>query len=116
MIDISDGLSTDLWHILEESGCGAVIQSSVLPIANCLRILSSNEPGFDPLTIALHGGEEYELLFTSPLESKAQLLEVARSHRVAVTAIGEVVVDPGLRLEHEGGHELIVPSGWEHRI
>ncbi|HKG99035.1 MAG TPA: thiamine-phosphate kinase, partial [Pyrinomonadaceae bacterium] len=65
MIDISDGLSTDLTHILEESRCGAIIHEEAIPVAECVRGLSS-ELKIDPLSLALHSGEEYELLFTAP--------------------------------------------------
>jgi thiamine-monophosphate kinase len=54
MIDISDGLSTDLGHICEESGIGAEIEGDAIPVA-----------GKDDLRFALHGGEDYELLFTA---------------------------------------------------
>src|SRR6185503_19139026 len=66
MIDISDGLSTDLWHVLDESDCGAIIKADRVPIAGCVQRLAAGDLEIEPLRLALHGGEEYELLFTSP--------------------------------------------------
>ena len=116
MIDISDGLSTDLWHILEESGCGAVIRASAIPIAGCVASLALEDSGIDALNLALHGGEEYELLFTAPRESEPQLVELSTSYGLAITAIGETLAGSGLRLEHANGVESVVPLGHEHRI
>src|SRR5215212_11884374 len=48
MIDISDGLSTDLWHILDESGCGAIIRADAIPIDESVRSLSAKASGIDP--------------------------------------------------------------------
>jgi len=61
MIDISDGLSTDLAHICEESGVGAEVEAEAVPRA------SVGKPAREvDLQVALHGGEDYELLFTAP--------------------------------------------------
>src|SRR5262249_13717589 len=61
MIDTSDGLSTDLAHICEASGVGAEIESSAIPRARV------GKPTYEvDLQLALHGGEDYELLFTAP--------------------------------------------------
>jgi len=64
MIDISDGLSTDLGHICEESGVGAEVEAEAVPRA------SVGKPAHEvDLQVALHGGEDYELLFTAPAAS-----------------------------------------------
>ena len=63
MIDLSDGLSTDLMHICQESKVGAKIYAEKIPIdKNIQEILSEN---LDILDFALNGGEDFELLFTS---------------------------------------------------
>jgi len=98
MIDISDGLSTDLSHICEESEVGAVIFGAEVPIADN-----------STLDDALYGGDDYELLFTS---SKRIPKEIAG---VAVTEIGEIVKRPGMWLQDERGKtKRLKAKGWEH--
>lgn len=116
MIDISDGLSTDLWHILDESECGAVIEADNIPIAGCVHLLARGDSQIEPLRLALDGGEEYELLFTSPLENQTGIAEMSEEFGVPVTAIGRIVADKGLRLERNGSFETILPAGYEHAI
>jgi thiamine-monophosphate kinase len=110
MIDVSDGLSTDLWHILEESSCGAVIQAEKLPIAE------TDELEIDPLQFALHGGEEYELIFTARPERRDEVMQLSNSLGTRVTVIGEIVTERGLRLEQDGAIEDVPPLGFEHKI
>lgn len=115
MIDISDGLTTDLWHILDESGVGAVIQAGAIPIAECVTAIATGAYRVDSLSLALNGGEEYELLFTAPLENAEALAGVSELG-VRVSAIGEIVVEKGLQLARNGVREPIEPSGFEHLI
>jgi thiamine-monophosphate kinase len=101
MIDTSDGLSTDLQHICDESGVGAVIYAESLP-----RI-----PGPKGLRLALHSGEDYELLFTAP-HGRREPGEIAG---VPVTRIGEIVSSKSIRLaDAEGRTRLLQPEGWQH--
>ena len=92
-MDLSDGLSTDLRHLCEASGVGAELESAVIP----LGAGASMEK-------ALHGGEDYELLFT------ARDKVPTRIAAVPITRIGTVVAGEGVRLD---GVELRV-GGWEH--
>jgi thiamine-monophosphate kinase len=116
MIDISDGLSTDLWHILDESGVGAVIHAGAIPVALCVQSLAARSPEIDALQLALHGGEEYELLFTSRPDCQAQFDELRGELSFRVFRIGEIVTGNGLQLERNGGLEPIRPTGYEHAI
>jgi len=116
MIDISDGLSTDLSHILDESGVGAVIQAGAIPIARSVESHSAGESNLDSLELALHGGEEYELLFTSRPECGARVDELSRELGVRLSSIGQIVAEEGLHLDCDGSRRLIQPAGYEHRI
>jgi thiamine-monophosphate kinase len=106
MIDTSDGLSTDLAHICEESGVGAEIQEEAIPRASVGR--PSREVD---LQSALHGGEDYELLFTAPRGKRIP----SRIAGVAITQIGHITRRRKIFLMNRegGGHEL-KPQGWEH--
>lgn len=116
MIDVSDGLSTDLAHILEESNCGATIRADLLPIDNSLRRLSRVMPEINLLNLVLHSGEEYELLFTARSENQRAIAEIAAALRLPVKAIGRITQGRQSHLEREGKVELLLPSGYEHHI
>jgi len=81
-MDLSDGLGSDLRHILKASGCGARIDVKALPISAELRQFCG-ETGADPLELALCGGEDYELLFT---------LRPGTEAPIPCTAIGVITV------------------------
>ncbi|MDO5443363.1 MAG: thiamine-phosphate kinase [Bacteroidia bacterium] len=72
MMDISDGVGSDIRHILEESGVGAVIDVRTLPVSAETKNFCSAQ-GLDPVEIALCGGEDYELLFTITEEAEETL-------------------------------------------
>ena len=104
MIDISDGLSTDLWHICEKSGVGANIRANAIPRGR----FRGREVGLD---FALHGGDAYELLFTAPKHTSVP----ASIQRIPVSAIGEVVRGQEMILiESDGQGSCLQPQGWEH--
>ena len=116
MIDISDGLSTDLWHILDESGVGATIHASAIPIAECVGSIASAAASIDPLRLALNGGEEYELLLTAPPAKANVLAGLPDALGVRLTAIGDIVAQRGLQLVRNGTLESLQPSGYEHLV
>jgi thiamine-monophosphate kinase len=90
-IDISDGLSSEIHHLCEESGVGAEIHEEALPVSPSLQLYCQAH-GLDPLDFVLNGGEDYELLFTVPL---ARIPETVRTlpgeTGVAVKSIGRMV-------------------------
>src|SRR5664280_1467486 len=101
MIDISDGPSNDLGHICEESGAGAVVYAETVPAAG----------GKGGLTLALHGGDEYELLFTA----RPQRRIPKQIAGVPVTRIGEILSGKQMRLATaDGKTQVLKPAGWEH--
>jgi len=104
MIDISDGLSTDLSHICEESGAGAEIWADALPRATLSRRKVD-------LQFALHGGEAYELLFTTKPETKVP----AQIAGVPITCIGKITKRKRLSLvAGDSVSSPLKPSGWQH--
>jgi thiamine-monophosphate kinase len=106
MIDISDGLSTDLSHICEESHVGAEIWAQQIPKAKVGRRAKTVA-----LELALHGGEDYELLFTASSDRSVP----SRLAGVPITCIGEITRRKQMFLVDENGSRSILsPRGWEH--
>lgn len=111
IIDVSDGLSTDLGHLCDASGVGARIWAEHIP---CPRGLTETEShSIDALTLALHGGEDYELLFSVP-KSKASRIP-SQVHGVPLHWIGEVRSSRGVSLVLPDGEEIpLLPRGYDH--
>lgn len=106
MIDTSDGLSTDLAHICEESDVGAEVQAEVIPRASVGRPAREVD-----LQFALHGGEDYELLFTAPRSKRIPL----RIAGVPITLIGDITHGHKIFLtDGDGAGVELKPLGWEH--
>jgi thiamine-monophosphate kinase len=111
MVDVSDGLSKDLAHILEESGCGAVLFAERIPI-HPDAVELAKQSGKSPLTHALGDGEDFELIFTV---SEADAAKLRAGSPVPVFEIGECV-ESGLWLEEAGVRRPLAPAGWEHGV
>jgi thiamine-monophosphate kinase len=112
MIDVSDGLSSDLTHLCEESRVGALIHASSVPIDDDVSTLCGRR-ALDPLMLALHGGEDFELLFTVRPEDVARLPK--KVDGVAVSHIGEVSDQPGaVRVAEKNRAWDLQPLGFEH--
>jgi thiamine-monophosphate kinase len=110
MMDISDGLSTDLSRLCAASAIGARIEEAKIPHVRTLDLAIKH--GRDPLQLALHGGDDYELLFTVP-PRKAKLLPKT-FQGVRLTAIGKITRERELLLLDENGHATrILPGGWD---
>ena len=110
MMDISDGLSSDLLHICRQSGVGAYIEESGVPIHPEAQQMALKF-GLDPITVALSGGEDYELLFTIDPNDVDKV-----KYLPDIYIAGEIVpAADGLKLHTKGGniHEMTA-QGWTH--
>lgn len=116
MIDLSDGLSSDVGHICERSQVGVRLWSERLPISAAARQVAV-QANRSPLSLALEGGEDYELCFTAPPEAAETLIaDVARETGSLVTVVGEILrAEQGRWLVLGDGHEVPLEArGWEH--
>jgi thiamine-monophosphate kinase len=112
MIDISDGLSSDLNHLCDESKVGALVDAHRLPIDQVVTEICGRR-ALDPLMLALHGGEDFELLFTVKPENVSKLPK--RVDGVSITHIGEIKEASQGVLISEGSRTWnLEPGGWEH--
>jgi thiamine-monophosphate kinase len=115
-IDISDGLSGDVAHICERSNVGVIVQEAALPVADATRTVAEHL-GRSVADLALHGGEDYELLFTAPPSAvPAVMRAVQQATGTPVTAIGTITTpDMGLQLERADGTRVpLRPQSWDH--
>lgn len=110
-MDVSDGLSGDLPKIASASGVGARVSLETIPVLPAVRALFPNEWQ----ELALHGGEDYELLMTAPPELAEGLIEEAKSVGATLTPVGEIVSREGVQLlrngEPMGDHHI---GAWDH--
>ncbi len=110
MMDVSDGLSTDLGRLCAASRVGARIYVHQLPI---VKVSPSLLPrGIDSVSLALNGGEDYGLLFTANPGSANRLRHLAR--RMRITQIGEITREASLKLiRGDGSQSILRPKGWQ---
>jgi thiamine-monophosphate kinase len=126
MMDLSDGLSTDLYRLCEASGVGARLWASEIPRVVVPRAASRMVPTkLETLSMALHGGDDYGLLFTVPRRNESKLRYTTASARrrfPGVACTGEIVrLTPELRrgasrvflLDEEGRVKPLTPRGWD---
>ncbi len=103
MMDLSDGLSTDLYRLCKASGVGARLWEDKIPSPELSDAKSS-------LQMALHGGEDYQLLFTAPGTAR-----LSQFHGQQLHQIGEVVPAKGMKLVGTDGKvRILQPAGWDH--
>ena len=113
-MDLSDGLSTDLLEICAHSGVAAVIDRSALPVDPKAAGLA-RAGGADPFELALHGGEDYQLLLAIAPEEIGEVRELARVFGAEITPVGTFVEgEPAVSLRDASGERPLVPGGHDH--
>lgn len=106
-IDVSDGLSSEAWHLARQSECALRLDAARLPVHPALAGLTFDERRAH----LLHGGEEYQLLFTGDFSAE----EIARLRAVCrVAEVGEVVAGEGVSLLEAGVERPLEAGGWSH--
>lgn len=106
MMDITDGLSTDLNRICTQSNVGAIVETAALPISAAARNTA------DPIAAALNDGEDFELLFTLCPEEFEKLKSLKNT---PITRIGNITAEPGMTLKApDGTQHTLTPQGFDH--
>lgn len=114
--DVSDGLVADLGHICKASGVGATIDAERVPLSPAGAAAVANDPAL--LSLALHGGDDYELVFTASEAAAPDLAAIARDLDCPVTMIGRITPEAGVgervRVLHHGTPLVVGTAGWQH--
>jgi thiamine-monophosphate kinase len=114
-MDLSDGLSGDLRHLCRQSRVGALIDSEQIPMSQQMQRYAKRIRA-TPLHWSLHGGEDYELLFTIPPQWQHELEKCAKERRIPITHIG--IIQPkrfGIRIVHHNQRQdVFSPRSYEH--
>jgi thiamine-monophosphate kinase len=115
MIDVSDGLAADLGHLCKLSHVGATLDEAAIPITSATAAIAK-ALGYGPSALALHGGDDYELLFAVSPEAAPQALACVTATGTSATAIGWITEpDTGIQLRKaDGAFGRIEPRGWDH--
>ncbi len=113
MIDVSDGISSELLHICKQSGVGCRLYEEKIPIDATTAMLAE-EMGINPIVAALNGGEDYELLFTIKQEDYEKFVNA--SGKVNIYAIGHITEESkGAYMITNAGQEVkLSAQGWKH--
>jgi thiamine-monophosphate kinase len=114
MIDISDGLLSDLGHITKKSSVGARLYLDKIPLSEEYSKYFEAD-GHERYSLALGGGEDYELLFTAPAYRKLEVEELFRKFDTPVSEIGEITSIPGIQVISPAG-EMVhgIATGYDH--
>ena len=128
MMDISDGLATDLRRLLQASQVGADLLATAIPISRAARAAARNisdgqETGNQsrkarktPLQAALTDGEDFELLFTLPSREAVPMIDAwkKRFPGLPLTCIGKITAGPGLHIKNKAGMRPVTEHGYVH--
>ena len=113
-MDLSDGLSTDLGRLCRESGVGAEIETASLPIRPTTRKAAA-ALGHEAAAAALHGGEEYELLFTVRPGKVKSVERIAARQKTRISRIGTILRERKVfEVSSAAGRKPLQPGGWRH--
>jgi thiamine-monophosphate kinase len=112
-MDLSDGLADAVRQVAEASGTGAIVDAAALPIDSPATDWFEAQ-GLDPVTAAVSGGDDYELLFAVPRKYRGRFRAVQSEARgLALTRIGELTQEPGVLLSRDG-RTSEMPAGFTH--
>jgi len=113
-IDVSDGLSSDVFRLCEASGLQAVIDADLIPVDEDAAIVARSA-GRPSLQMALHGGEDYQILIAVAADRVAEARELALVWHVPLTDIGEFRAgEPRVTLRQDGASADLRPAGHDH--
>ncbi len=114
-LDISDGLVQDAGHMATQSGVAIRLESAAVPISDICRAAAA-ELGHDPLSWALAGGEDFELLLAVPAHRVAEAQQLLSDHcETSLTPVGAVASGCGVTVLDADGQQLALDrSGWDH--
>jgi thiamine-monophosphate kinase len=114
-LDVSDGLTGDLGHILEASHVGAVIDLAAVPCCGPLRSLLGGRERALVLAALLAGGDDYELCFTASAAMREPIARLSRELALPLTPIGEITRAPGLVVRDAHGEPIApLPRAFDH--
>jgi thiamine-monophosphate kinase len=113
MIDVSDGLATDVAKLCAESECGAVLWAEGVPISDAAGAMSD---GKTPLEHALGDGEDFELAFAASADDGRRLLAEQPVAGLTLAKVGECVAERGLWIEEKGQRRELAALGWVHEM